>query len=371
MVKTKDLSESKEAIYRSDYKIRFKELESVNNPKSIHGIYPYRGKMSPFDAEQIITQLPKNKKILDPFCGSGTILYEAQKHGMETYGVELNPLAYTISNAKVNTNVDKEYVINKSEELINKAQSDLENGNIKEMPVSPLSHFHEDTAKEIMSIKNHFNEMNDYLKSAYYGAIALTARGCNRYKWTSSTVGKDINPKRYICFYDKFRNKCKKHFMMNQSSKNAFIYNKNSLNLSDFIEENSIDFVFTSPPYFNSLDYTAYYAKIIYEIHEVDRKDIKEDLIQNLSDYEEQMKKVMVEIERVTKDNALIFFVVGDKKIRSKKINGGEFFSKLHKRKPSYIVERGYTGSSSQVFDELNNTKRKEQIVVWDKKKGL
>ena len=39
--------------------------------------------------------------LLDPFCGSGTILYEAQKHGLKVIGVDQNPLAYELSKSKI------------------------------------------------------------------------------------------------------------------------------------------------------------------------------------------------------------------------------------------------------------------------------
>ena len=38
--------------------------------------YPYRGKISALDADQILKQIPKGSVVLDPFCGSGTIVYE-------------------------------------------------------------------------------------------------------------------------------------------------------------------------------------------------------------------------------------------------------------------------------------------------------
>ncbi|GAI00522.1 unnamed protein product, partial [marine sediment metagenome] len=63
----------------------------------IHGIFPYRGKISAKDASQIIQQLPRKGKLLDPFCGSGTIVYEAQKWGLESIGVDLNPIAVIIA----------------------------------------------------------------------------------------------------------------------------------------------------------------------------------------------------------------------------------------------------------------------------------
>ena len=352
--------------------LKFQELKSVNNPNSIHGIYPYRGKISAIDAQKIVEQLPKDITLLDPFCGSGTIVYEAQKLGMKVVGVDNNPLAYTLSKSKIELMDEtmRKDIIRETELIIEKAEKINEQNSSPSMPTEALKAFHIETSKEIMSVSIFFSEMDDYIKSAYYGAIALTARGCNDYKWTSSTVGKNIEPKRYINFYEKLLYKVKKHikYTNNLNLYSGNIYNADSRFLKEYIDDNSIDVVFTSPPYFDALDYTAYYGKLIYDIHSVDRLKIRKNLIQNASTYEEDMKQVLKELDRITKDNSLIIFVVGDRKRGKKIINGGDFFSNIWE--PSYILEREYNGTSSQVFDKLNKTKRKEQIVVWEKEQG-
>ncbi len=348
--------------------IVLKEFASVSNPSSMHGLYPYRGKISALDAESIIAQLPTVGTLLDPFCGSGTIVYEAQKHGLKAFGVDNNPLAIQIAKAKVYKGSYD--VIEQCEDIIKSAKEDLTSKNYEPMPEDPLRSFHPETANEIMTVKNHFAEMNDYLKGIFYGSIALAARGCNGYKWTSTTVGKNIEPKTYINFYEKFLSKAKKHakYFVQQTAENATIIHGDSRKLSEYLEPHSIDYVFTSPPYFNGLDYTAYYGKLIYEIFGTNRVKIKQKLIQYVDSYENDMRIVLEELDKVTTENALIIFVVGDKKIKSQVINGGQFFNNI--KEASYIMERGYSGSSSQVFDVLNNTVRKEQIVVWNKHNG-
>lgn len=348
--------------------IILKEFASVSNPSSMHGLYPYRGKISALDAESIIAQLPTVGTLLDPFCGSGTIVYEAQKHGLKAFGVDNNPLAIQIAKAKVYKG--SLVFLEQCEDIIKSAKADLHANNYEPMPEDPLRSFHPDTANEIMTVKNHFDSMNDYLKGVFYGSIALTARGCNGYKWTSTTVGKNIEPKTYINFYEKFLSKAKKHakYFAQPTSENATILHGDSRRLSDYLEPNSIDYVFTSPPYFDGLDYTAYYGKLIYEIFGTNRVEIKQNLIQYVDTYENDMRMVLEELDKVTTKNALIIFVVGDKKIKNQVINGGQFFNSI--KEASYIMERGYSGSSSQVFDVLNNTVRKEQIVVWDKHNG-
>lgn len=351
-------------------KLRFEALKSVNNPKSIHGIYPYRGKISAIDAKQILEQLPNKSTLLDPFCGSGTILFEGQKLGMNVIGVDNNPIAYDLSKAKLEQKKLTEFE-EETKNIISRARMALENNQVSDMPESALKHFHIDSAKEIMSIAQFLGEMSSYVKGCYYGAIALTARGCNHYKWTSSTVGKNIEPKQYVCFYEKLLSKVVKHYDSNLEKPAGMVHLGDSRELSDFIKPKSVDIVFTSPPYFDALDYTAYYAKIIYEIHQQERLKIKEGLIQKFNDYRENMISVLNQIDIVTKDDALIIFVVGDKKAKDGIIDGGEFFASLRDSTPTYIAERVYSGSQSQIFDTLNKTNRKEQIVVWHKAEGF
>lgn len=349
-------------------KINFVQLDSVNNPSSMHGIYPYRGKISAIDARSIIEQLPKDGVLLDPFCGSGTIVYEAQKHGLNAFGIDNNPLAIQLSKAKVYRETGNSF--EEAKEFIERAKQKLTENNYQQMPEAPLSNFHSDTANEIMCLKEFYDEMNDFLKGIFLGTIALAARGCNNYVWTSSTVGKNIEPKRYIDFFDKYLSKTKKHskYLNSLDCKPATIIKGDSRILSTLLEKKSINYVFTSPPYFDGLDYTAYYGKIIYEIFSADRQEIKKDLIQYVDTYRDDMAKVLSELNTVMKDTSLSIFVVGDKKLNGKIVNGGDFFADI--QPASYIAERSYSKTSSKVFDVLNKTDRKEQIVVWDKVKG-
>jgi Mor family transcriptional regulator len=209
--------------------------------------------------------------------------------------------------------------------------------------------------------------MSPYVKACFAGTICLAARGCNWYKWTSSTVGKDVEPKQYIDFHAKFLAKIRKHYFPIFGS-DANLVRGDSRDLSVLLES-SIDLVFTSPPYFDCLDYTAYYAKILYDIVGINRLEIKNQLIQKFVGYESDMKIVLAEIQRVVKPGGLVIFVVGDKKVHGKVINGGEFFRNITSMKHVKSIERSYSGTSSKVFDVINKTQRKEQIVVWRNEK--
>lgn len=340
-------------------------LGSVANPKSIHGMYPYRGKISAIEAGQVVENLPPETRLLDPFCGSGTIIYEAKKHGLsEAWGTDLNPLAQWLTQAKLQCPIEIEDVKEELDGLMaqNNVGDKVENERL-------LFYFHEQTLREIESISHLFQEFSPYLKGCFAGALALTARACNGYQWTSSTVGKNLEVKVYVPFFEKLMAKLKKHHYPVEASGVFGFRSTDARKLSSTFPAGYFDVVFTSPPYFDALDYTAYYAKILYLLLGVDSGEVKPSLIQKSSTYEDDMRQVLEELVKITSDTAKLIFVVGDKKTKNGVVNGGEFFSNLLNHKPDKVLERSYTGSSSQIFDGINKTARREQILVWDKSK--
>ena len=70
---------------------------------SAHGLHEYRGKFNPQMVRTVtnILGLDIGDRIWDPFCGSGTVLLEARHQGFNAVGLDLNPLAVAIANAKL------------------------------------------------------------------------------------------------------------------------------------------------------------------------------------------------------------------------------------------------------------------------------
>lgn len=79
------------------------QLTRQSTRYSAHGLHEYRGKFNPQVVRAIsnILGLQPGDWILDPFCGSGTTLLEALHLGLNAVGIDLNPLAVEIANAKI------------------------------------------------------------------------------------------------------------------------------------------------------------------------------------------------------------------------------------------------------------------------------
>ena len=68
----------------------------------VHGLHEYRGKFFPQLVRSLINseKLESGTNILDPMCGSGTTLVEAEILGCNAFGVDMNPLSVLMSRAK-------------------------------------------------------------------------------------------------------------------------------------------------------------------------------------------------------------------------------------------------------------------------------
>lgn len=87
-------------------------LESASEQHEIaesltHPIHAYPARMHPATARHLVQvvlggtlQRGQSGRLLDPFCGSGTVLVEGRYAGLETVGVDANPLAVSIARAK-------------------------------------------------------------------------------------------------------------------------------------------------------------------------------------------------------------------------------------------------------------------------------
>lgn len=67
-----------------------------------HSLCSYQGKLKPAIAHHLVkTFVPKGGSFLDPFCGVGTIPFEGALNSRISYGIDISPLAYYVSSAKV------------------------------------------------------------------------------------------------------------------------------------------------------------------------------------------------------------------------------------------------------------------------------
>lgn len=99
----------------ADWDLSFSQYKESETTKHVHRLHPYKGKFIPQLVEHFL-KLEVNASrvfnsgdiILDPFCGSGTTLVQANECNMHAIGIDVSGFNVMISNAKVDN-----YIINK------------------------------------------------------------------------------------------------------------------------------------------------------------------------------------------------------------------------------------------------------------------
>jgi len=136
-----------------NWHLSFAECQEKERTKHVHRLHPYKGKFIPQLAEYFLDQRTDEFKreaffhqgdiVLEPFCGSGTTLVQANELGLHAIGVDVSLFNSMIANVKIQDH-DLDRVAEAARELTIKLeafQADRNNGAFEERLSAALAEF--------------------------------------------------------------------------------------------------------------------------------------------------------------------------------------------------------------------------------------
>ncbi|MFZ4524230.1 MAG: DNA methyltransferase [Chlorobium sp.] len=243
----------------------------LHDDRSFHDWYRFVLSFPPHLVRQYLERfgLKEGDTVLDPFCGTGTTIVEAKLCGIHSEGIEANPVAYFASDVKSDWSVDPCKLKEHAYQIAQRVSMVLtsQNGSsLRTLPddsmalllansISPLP-LHKslvliDALKADVHSEFHRHEMLALAKALVFSISNLhfgPEVGVQRIKKTDAPVVES-----WLSEVERMAldiHSCK------PGNAQSIIHHADSRQLALLLKPESIDAVFTSPPYPNEKDYT-------------------------------------------------------------------------------------------------------------------
>ena len=252
-------------------------FKNSSAPYSTHGFHTYPAKMIPQIAEALLNKYGGEvKNVLDPFCGSGTSLVEANLHGINAIGSDLNPLARLIAKVKT-TAIEIQTLdlhLRDFYDYLFKYRFNIFDN--KDSIVAPTFKnidfwFAKKVKNDLSVIQNYIKNIENHNIADFFNvAFSQTIRECSwtrknefkLYKMSKDRI-KTFKPDALSTFekiLGKNRNGLLEFMDKKENQVTTIVSDFNSISYipKKVVPDNSIDLVLTSPPYGDSTTTVAY-----------------------------------------------------------------------------------------------------------------
>ncbi|RLD84078.1 MAG: hypothetical protein DRJ10_02140 [Bacteroidetes bacterium] len=348
----------------------FKNVRSVE--QWTHGYHRYPAKFLPNLVKKLMEEYTQeNDLVADLFAGCGTTLVEAKVHGRKSIGVDINPVAELITNAKIRPiNPEKlekrfksiensfdEFNLNKYSNIVTHQRIDYWFSKAHKAKIAFLY-------DKILTIKN--RSIKDFF------LVSLSHILKNSSRWLQSSTKPQVDPNKkptdpFVAFELHTKQMLKKNAVFfERLKKENKLETKCEIRLEDArkttIRSKSVGAIITSPPYVTSYEYadihqlTGYWYEYISDLSAFRKNfigtfyslnqdlecnsELAENIINRLlekdkrtakevANYFREMQSVAKEMYRILKKDGHACLVIGNTTFRTVKIKSAEVFAEI------------------------------------------
>jgi DNA modification methylase len=229
-------------------------MSSALNAKNFpyHRWYPMTP-MFPVTLVKAYLSKIRPKLVLDPFVGIGTTLVESRQLPTHSIGIDVNPFMCLVSEVKTRS-YDTEDIVSNSTKII-------ENTNhVKSPPIPQIKKYYDDVVlEELLRLKAGIMKISSpKLRKLFFVALAYVSVKCANIKMSPAPrfTNKNYSASHVVNTFNDYMKMVLEDCNGNGSIGETRVIEADSHDLY-FIDE-KFDFVITSPPYCNNLDYVRH-----------------------------------------------------------------------------------------------------------------
>jgi len=310
-------------------------------PDPLSGIHPYPAKFIPEIPRKLIEAFRPSDglALLDPFCGSGTALLEAQAAGLPSIGIDLNPIAVLMS--RVKTSAISPGSSRLLSEVVELAHSNL----APPLPDIPrLDHWFKlavqnALASLALAIASHGGAATDLLRLALSSIIVRVSNqeSDTRYAAVEKTIDREEVFRQFVRSARRIIDALQDRKTLQATAK---VIEADVLELNRAAIIRPVGLVVTSPPYPNAYEYWLYHKyrmwwlgfdPLAVKAREIGARAhfFKGKNSHTAADFGHQMTQVMDLLFSVMVSGAYACFVVGRSKIHGNTVDNSAIIANV------------------------------------------
>jgi SAM-dependent methyltransferase len=285
--------------------------------------------------------------VLDPFCGSGVVPYEALLAGRHAIGNDLNPYAYVLTRAKLSAPRTHAEAATAALKALDEAAD--ETVSLGEIPDWVKAFFHPKTLAEAVALSRVLRRRGDYfILACLLGILHHVRPGFLSYP--ASHLIPYLRVKKYPprTFPDMYRYRpvrprllakiarAYRRFEPPKPGLTRVVLRENAMSLP--CEDNSVDAIISSPPYYGALDYGRDNRLRLWFLGVDDYRKIDDELTSNERVYVPQMTRAAGEMLRVLKPGKPAVLVLGDYNRNGRKQDSAATLSQIVRENYSHVA---------------------------------
>jgi DNA modification methylase len=385
-----------------------------------HGIHKFPAKFFPELPRYLIRKYSLvGSTVLDPMCGSGTVVLEALLNNRAAIGVDIDPIARLITKVKT-TPLDPKRLRSAESKLIQQMQT-LE-ASKDYVPHVPEFHYRDQwfrpsVLRELAIIRDsiealfshpsgeHCDDFRDFFRAIMSSIIRDMSNAdshCTRTVLRKKVV-KSISPgETLLRFADVLSQQCDNMIRFSEECvklefNDVRLLEANAMDMN--LHSDTIDLAITSPPYINAVDYPRTHQLEMYWLGFLDNSPLSKikrkyigtetvykreyDALQSTGltaldsvlekiyeldrrrsyivfKFFDDMKKQLSETMRVLKPDGRYCLVIGNNVVRGHSINSHDFLAKIATEHVGFILEKMFF---SHVIRHFIKIPRQERIA--------
>jgi DNA modification methylase len=280
--------------------------------------------------------------VFDPFSGSGVVPFEAALSGRQAWANDLSLYAYVLTRGKLEAPKTQQIALENAHAVLKEVEQQAPHTDIANIPEWVKEFFHPDTLKEVIVAFSIFKKREDYFSlSCLLGILHHVRPGFLSYPAShlvpylrKSKYPPEQFPEmyQYRDLRSRLMAKIKRAYRrqllpQDWDKKKCKIFMENSMSLP--IENESVDAIISSPPYFGALDYARDNRLRLWFLGVTDWKELDASLTANSKVYLLQMENCLKEMYRVLHSGSPCVLVLGDVEKNEKSRNTAQILSEL------------------------------------------